>query len=220
MSQVTKSGVFMVGMVFAIGALGGYDFILHRQVTVLTNQVASGTSANQVNAVADRVDDLETALKAVKIDLVNSTPHTDFVAAQQATSSKFESIEQKVASLGVQPVEDVVALKAKVEGFESELHNLQKQQPGVVPKPNEKVVAVVHRTPKKPVILAPPFQVIGVESRGSERFLAVAPPGSTRLDEIQLIRPGDTQQAWRLDSLDGTSAQFMVNGIEQVIVVR
>ncbi|OPE00635.1 methyl-accepting chemotaxis protein, partial [Pseudomonas aeruginosa] len=35
------------------------------------------------------------------------------------------------------------------------------------------------------------FSILGVEYRGGERFLSVAPPGSTQLSQIYLIRQGD-----------------------------
>ncbi|MEN1550966.1 hypothetical protein AAIH73_35040, partial [Pseudomonas aeruginosa] len=60
----------------------------------------------------------------------------------------------------------------------------------------------------------PPFSILGVEYRGGERFLSVAPPGSTQLSQIYLIRQGDAVAGtnWRLTDLDDRTAHFDVAG--------
>lgn len=50
--------------------------------------------------------------------------------------------------------------------------------------------------------------VLGVEWRGGERFLAVMNRGGSALREVRLIRAGDTAGEWRLQSIEGDAAVF------------
>ncbi|MFA0941297.1 hypothetical protein ACDH53_28435, partial [Pseudomonas tremae] len=77
------------------------------------------------------------------------------------------------------------------------------------PVPSRKATAQT-KVPEAP----PPFSVVGVEYRGGERFLSVAPPGSTQLSQLNLIRPGEMVAGsnWQLNSLDDSRALFSING--------
>ena len=83
-----------------------------------------------------------------------------------------------------------MVLKASIEMIDNRLQELSKPQasepPLVAPPPKP----VIHKKPP-PAPQPPPFTVIGIEYRGGERFLSVAPSGSTQLSQINLIRPGD-----------------------------
>nr|BFE89541.1 hypothetical protein GCM10020185_00770 [Pseudomonas brassicacearum subsp. brassicacearum] len=52
--------------------------------------------------------------------------------------------------------------------------------------------------------------MLGVESRGGERFLAVAPPDSRSLKDIQLLHNGEQLGAWQLKALEPNAAIFAV----------
>ncbi|MGP3791618.1 hypothetical protein [Pseudomonas sp. B392_1p] len=54
--------------------------------------------------------------------------------------------------------------------------------------------------------------LIGLELRGPERFLAVAPAGSQTLKEVRLLRSGDRFGAWTLQRLDRQAAVFASPG--------
>lgn len=55
-------------------------------------------------------------------------------------------------------------------------------------------------------------ELIGIELRGAERLLAVAPVGSRRLNEVRLLRAGDRFGAWTLKRLDRQHAAFTAPG--------
>ena len=59
---------------------------------------------------------------------------------------------------------------------------------------------------------APPFRVLGLEMRGGERFLAVAPPNAVSLSEISVLRVGDVEDGWQLEAIDTQSATFRFQG--------
>ena len=86
------------------------------------------------------------------------------------------------------------------------------------PKPVEKPKP----KPKPKPIEPPPFSILGVEYRGGERFLSVAPPGSTQLSQIYLIRQGDAVAGttWRLTDLDDRTAHFDVAGASRSVRIQ
>jgi hypothetical protein len=55
----------------------------------------------------------------------------------------------------------------------------------------------------------PPFNVVGVELRGGERFLSVAAPGVVGAD-VRLLREGDAVGAWHLLAIEAHAAVFRV----------
>jgi hypothetical protein len=50
--------------------------------------------------------------------------------------------------------------------------------------------------------------VIGAELRAGERFLAILPSASSALTQVRLLRPGETEAGWHLESIEGSSALF------------
>jgi uncharacterized membrane-anchored protein YhcB (DUF1043 family) len=65
--------------------------------------------------------------------------------------------------------------------------------------------------PSRPARPALPL-LIGLELRGPERFLAVAPAGSQTLKEVQLLRRGERFGAWTLQRLEQKTAVFTSPG--------
>lgn len=67
----------------------------------------------------------------------------------------------------------------------------------------------------------PPFTALGLETRGGERFLAVAPSDSRSLRQVRLLRVGEQLGTWRLHTLAPQSAVFAVQGWpDQTLTVR
>ncbi|UYZ83093.1 hypothetical protein MTZ49_10815 [Entomomonas sp. E2T0] len=75
---------------------------------------------------------------------------------------------------------------------------------------------------KKPVVktLVPPFSVLGIESRGGELFVSVAPSKSYSLNQIKLLRTGDSYRSWQLKSIRTNAVVFNVGTRQQVITIR
>lgn len=105
-------------------------------------------------------------------------------------------------------VADLTALRARLEHVEQQLLELR-TQPSPSP-PTSSANKPKQTAHPKPVPLSPPFSVLGVESRGSERFLAVAPPDSRSLTEVRLLHSGEQFGAWHLKVLEPNSAIFAV----------
>ncbi|WP_456021913.1 chemotaxis protein [Pseudomonas protegens] len=103
---------------------------------------------------------------------------------------------------------DMTALRARLEQVEQQLLEL-KTQPSTPPSTSSvaKPKQTVH---PKPVPLSPPFSVLSVESRGGERFLAVAPHDSRSLMDVRLLHSGEQLGTWYLKVLEPNSAIFAV----------
>ncbi|MCO8166199.1 methyl-accepting chemotaxis protein [Pseudomonas sp. 21LCFQ02] len=187
-------------------------------------QVTLDGMLGRMNQINDQIDGL------VGRKLIGAE---DFQVAQQVMVSRIDAVQAtaKQASEAAQHVSDqaassrdLLALQAEVQAVSESVENLRKakqQQTSVqLEKPVKPPVVKPIAPPPPPV--PPPFQIIGIEYRGGEPFLTVAPPGSTRLSQIYLVRPGDTVvgSAWRLSGIDGKSARFDVAGVSRTINVQ
>ncbi|WP_447791298.1 chemotaxis protein [Pseudomonas farris] len=103
---------------------------------------------------------------------------------------------------------DMTALRARLEQVEQQLLDLRTKPSSPPPTPSATKPKQTARP--KPPPLSPPFSVLSVESRGGERFLAVAPPDSRSLRDVRLLHSGEQLGAWHLKVLEPNSAIFAV----------
>ena len=177
-----------------------------------------------MNRVDERLD---------AVDGQHLVSNEDFRSGQQALSNRIdaaqafakqasdavENLAQTTASAG-----DLLVLKATVETLDGSVRTLQEKQakapPLIVPPPKRGAFLSSPSRPKP--IEPPPFSILGVEYRGGERFLSVAPPGSTQLSQIYLIRQGDAVAGttWRLTDLDDRTAHFDVAGASRSVRIQ
>ncbi|NWA23952.1 methyl-accepting chemotaxis protein [Pseudomonas gingeri] len=215
-----------------LAGLLGYE---HHQLSNLSHSLAATADKDSLDAILTRLGKVDERLDTV--DGKHLVSNDDFRSGQQALSNRLDAV-QAYAKQAVETTQDLsrntasvgelVMLKASIETVDSRLQELSKSQvkPSLEAAPKPKAVARKAPPAPKPsssaiTPQAPPFTVVGIEYRGGERFLSVAPPGSTQLSQIYLIRPGDAVAgtAWRLNALDGTSARFDVAGTPQTVTV-
>ncbi|MBD8271641.1 MULTISPECIES: chemotaxis protein [Pseudomonas] len=103
---------------------------------------------------------------------------------------------------------DITALHARLEHVEQQLLDLRTQSSH--PPLTSSVTKPRKAARPKPVPLSPPFSVLGVESRGGERFLAIAPHDSRALMDVRLLHSGEHLGTWHLKVLEPNSAIFAV----------
>ncbi|WP_223542732.1 chemotaxis protein [Pseudomonas sp. BF-RE-26] len=103
---------------------------------------------------------------------------------------------------------EMTALRARFEHVEQQLVDL-KTQPST-PSSTSSEAKPKQAARPKPAPLSPPFSVLGVESRGGEHFLAVAPHDSRSLKDVRLLHSGEQLGAWHLKVLEPNSAIFAV----------
>jgi len=222
----TRTTLIFSLCLIALASVLAYE---NHQLSLVSNDLASTADKDSLNALLTRLAKVDERLDAV--DGKHLATNDDFRSGQQALSNRIDTVQAYAKqatetthdlSLRVTAAEEqVMVLKASIEMIDIRLQELSKPQasaPPVVAPPPKPVI----RKKPPPAPQPPPFTVIGIEYRGGERFLSVAPPGSTQLSQINLIRPGDgvTGTAWKLKSMDGRLAHFEVAGLSRTLTVE
>ncbi|SEB32769.1 methyl-accepting chemotaxis protein [Pseudomonas marginalis] len=232
LSRPSRTTSILGACLVVLAGMLGYE---HHQLSLLSTSLAATADKDSLDALLTRLSNVDERLDTVAGK--HLVTNDDFRAGQQALSNRIDAVQAyakqatesaQETSLNAASTGELVVLKASVETLDSRIKELSqsrdKQVTTVPPKPKPTA-----RKPKRPTPVAigivtsqkPPFTVIGIEYRGGERFLSVAPPGSTQLNQIYLIRPGDAVAGteWRLNTLDGRSARFDVAGTPQTVTV-
>ncbi len=205
----------IVGLLcLAIAGLSGglynqYQRMAELQSTNTQYRKTLDTLQRDANALKDAQEKLQFALKDLKqmVDSSEQQANTlDPMLDQWA-----QEIQELRDGLAARATEvDMTALGARLEQVEQQLLDLRTQPSPPPPTPS---AAKPKKTARpKPAPLSPPFSVLGVESRSGERFLAVAPPDSRSLMDVQLLHSGEQLGAWHLIVLELHSAIFAVAG--------
>ncbi|RMQ56686.1 hypothetical protein [Pseudomonas savastanoi] len=206
------------------------------QILHLKTGFESAANLETVNAITQRINGVDDRLDAAS--QLKSVTIDDFRAGQQALSNRIDAVQalvkqvQETAKDAAQQgatMEEVVVMGARIEELQVKLQDLRAAKAASAqvtaaskPKataPSRKATA---QAKAKAAEVPPPFSVVGVEYRGGERFLSVAPPGSTQLSQLNLIRPGDMVAGsnWQLNSLDDSRALFSINGSTRILPLR
>ncbi|RML40685.1 putative uncharacterized protein pph68 [Pseudomonas savastanoi pv. glycinea] len=206
--------------------------LVYQQWQILHLKTGFELAANleTVNAITQRINGVDDRLNAAS--QLKSVTIDDFRAGQQALSNRIDAVQalveqaQDAAQQAAATMQEVVVMNARIEELQVKLQDLRAAKPASVqisvakpktPPPSRKPTAQT-KVPEAP----PPFSVVGVEYRGGERFLSVAPPGSTQLSQLNLVRPGDMVAGsnWQLNSLDDSRALFSINGSTRILPLR
>ena len=222
----TRTTLIFSLCLIALASVLAYE---NHQLSLVSNNLASTADKDSLNALLTRLAKVDERLDAV--DGKHLVTNDDFRSGQQALSNRIDTVQAYAKqatetthdlSLRVTAAEEqVMVLKASIEMIDIRLQELSKPQATEPPAAVSPPKTVIRKKPP-PAPQPPPFTVIGIEYRGGERFLSVAPPGSTQLSQINLIRPGDgvTGTAWKLKSMDGRFAHFEVAGLSRTLTVE
>ena len=159
------------------------------------------------SALKDAQEKLQYALKDLKQIVDSSEQQANILDPRlDQWAQEIQELRDGLASRATEA--DMTALRARLEHVEQQLLEL-KTQPS--PPPPTSSAAKPKKTARlKPVPLSLPFSVLGVEFRGGERFLAVAPHDSRSLTDVRLLHSGEQLGAWYLKVLEPNSAIFAV----------
>ncbi len=196
-------------------AVAGLSGVLYNQSQRLAELQNTSTQQLQTldtlrrdsNALKDTQEKLQYALKDLRqmVDTGEQQANTlDPMLDQWA--HEIQELRDGLAARASEA--DMTALRARLEQVEQQLLDL-KSNPS--PQPPTPSAAKSKKTARpQPTPLSPPFSVLGVESRGGERFLAIAPHDSRSLVDVRLLHSGEQTGTWRLKVLEPTSAIFAV----------
>lgn len=173
----------------------------------LAEQTQGSAQDAQVKALGLRVADLEQQANADKRRPVPIS-QADFVAALQALDERMTRLEEaeEATALAI----DLQTLQARVNGIETRLEKAR--QVASAARPRVPVAT-------KPKVPEPPFRVLGVELRGGERLLSITSTAAASLAGTRLLREGDAEGGWQLQSIEAQAGVFHVNGQTQRIAV-
>lgn len=213
--------------------LGGIIAFQQYQLSALSRAVNGAAEKVSIDALQNRVSAIDD-----RLDTVSGKPLVtmeDFRVSQQALSSRIDAVEATAKQAHEAATEvtrlsatagDLLVLKADLESLDGKLQKMSKPQaqatapaPKASSKPKPKPAPI--KAPPIPQT-PPPFQMVGLEYRGGERFLSIAPTGSTRLSQIYLIRPGEvvSGSTWRLKAVDERTATFDAGGTTRILSIQ
>ena len=145
-----------------------------------------------MQALNTRVAELEQQAAASK-NQPKPVTQPDFEAARKALDERLTQVEQAQAADA--HAGDLQALQARMGDLEARMKRTA--------------------APAKPKVPEPPFNVVGVELRGGERFLSVTAPKASSVLDVWLLREGDAVGAWHLLAIEARAAVFRVDGQTQ-----
>lgn len=166
----------------------------------LQQQLHSSASDSAVEALHARITPLEIFTSEVQRKPVALTL-SDFRPLREQWDQRLNQLEQ--AQQATASRSDLDTLRARMEAWE---HTRK-----TTTRPRALTVRAQAATTRTTVAAVPGFTPLGIESRGGERFLAIAPQGSTSLNQVRLLAVGEAQERWQLQAMEGRSALFLVD---------
>ncbi|QIQ22159.1 hypothetical protein [Zophobihabitans entericus] len=124
--------------------------------------------------------------------------------------------EKQQAQIASEPV-DINELKEQLLQLKEQFNKLKPTtEPVETPQAQP-----VNRTGTNKPAAAPtiPFKILGVELRASEQFLVIVPSKTPSLSHVKLLRVGDKDGNWQLQSIEGNKAIFKVNGVTRKLSI-
>ncbi|WLH43341.1 chemotaxis protein [Pseudomonas sp. FP2254] len=213
MKSTTFQTLIVGSLCLAVSGLTGGLYNQSQRVTELENANVQrfqtlDTLQRDSNTLMDAQEKLQYALKDLKqmVDTGEQQANTlDPMLDQWA--QEIQELRDGLADRATEA--DMIALRVRLEHVEQQLLDI-KTQPPLPPPPTPSSAKPNKAARAKPAPLSPPFSMLGVESRGGERFLAVAPPDSRSLKDIQLLHNGEQLGTWQLKVLEPNAAIFAV----------
>jgi outer membrane murein-binding lipoprotein Lpp len=154
----------------------------------------------QVQVLATHVADLARQVEQARKRL-DAVPLTRYDAEIETVEQRLATIEQ---TLNERPNDDLPPLRDRLTQLEERLTQFTALTATPAPIPPS-----ARPTPSpQPKAAEPPFQVVGVERRADERFLAILPVRANSLSQVRLLRVGDRENGWRLDAIDDVAVTF------------
>ncbi|WP_446027541.1 hypothetical protein [Lelliottia amnigena] len=167
-----------------------------RHIQSLRTVPSPSPLTGEVNALSTRLSQTETQLATLPAPL---TPEA-LTAVRIELEARLKSVEDALTTRANKP--ELEVLQERVKKLETGASTVR----DTVSMPRKRPAAA--RIPKP---LRPPFQVMGVDNRGGQRFLAIATPGAASLSQVRLIRQGESVQGWTLETIASGRATFRFN---------
>lgn len=169
----------------------------HVALSDLAEQAETRAPGAQVAVLEGRLADL-----AEQVQLIRRHPAA---VAQARYDTEHQAVTQRLADIELALGERLVAGDLRpLQDRLAHLETRQAQRPtsqAAPPRPPS-----TETTMPKPA--GPSFQLLSVELRADERFLSIRPHGASALSQVRLLRVGEEEDGWRLESIEDGSATF------------
>jgi hypothetical protein len=168
----------------------------HVALSDLAEQAETRAPGAQVAVLEGRLADL-----AEQVQLIRRHPAA---VTQARYDTEHQSVTQRLADIELALGERLVAGDLRpLQDRLAHLEARQAQRPisQAAPRPP------APETPR-PKPAGPSFQILGVELRADERFLSIRPHGASALSQVRLLRVGEEEDGWRLETIEDGSATF------------
>ena len=184
------------GLLISAGAV-----VNHVALSNLAIQADRSAQNTQVAALEARLAELGQQLEAQRQQpdtLTTSQFETEHQAIEQRVSRIEQALGERLTAESLSP------LHSRIEQLEASLSKAAQAAP--TPTRTRK------NQTSRPKVAVPPFRVIGLEMRGGERFLSILPTGAAASPLTGVLRPGETEAGWRLETIEDHTAVFQNNG--------
>lgn len=215
MNTTTFQGLVLGIVCVCTAGLGGVAVTQHRQLESLHSARTSSDVLEQQDERWSKVERAQVKLQAAlgPIQREQQQQADALEGLQQRTEQTATALQSLVDAPPPEPIsEDLAPIENRLQMLEQradaqDARLKQTSKPPRAAKP-AKVVSKIQPS-AKPV---PPFEVLGLESRGAERFLAVLPSGEPALRYVRLLQPGETFGGWTLRVASTGTATFAIPG--------
>jgi hypothetical protein len=183
----------------------------HVQPGVQTEEMSSVLSTVK-ESIAQLTHRLETETKGLRESIqTNLEPvHT----RQEESEVTLSSLAERLTGQAVEVGAEIASVIEKIKTLETRVASARES--AAAPNASETVwhaPSEPRTSVSRPVpAVKPPFQVIGVEQRGGERFLTVIRGEGQSISDIELVRVGTRLGDWMLETIEEDAAHFRVGG--------
>ena len=201
---VTQNGALLL--------LSGTALYLCMQLSALSTDIQHMPTRERLEQVQQQLSEIDVELDRLRQASVMAS--ADYQLSEGAIRKKLNELDQRQApSVDIQQLQHALAtLTAEAERTQAQLQALKVMIEMRPPSGPTKVASPASRKAKRrenshrPDSL--PFNILGLEVRGGESFLALAALNAYRLDDVQLLRPAGSYLGWKLDALTTGEARF------------
>ncbi|UQP97355.1 hypothetical protein KP728_17650 [Xanthomonas arboricola pv. juglandis] len=170
----------------------------HVTLSRLSEQAEGSAQGAQVAALESRLAGLNEQIEQERRQPA-ALPQARYETERQALEQRLASIEQAMGER--LSADSLLPLEGRLDRMEARLDKARQAAPAQAGP----------RTPqaaKPQAPESPPFKVLGMELRGGERFVSILPAGVEALSHARLLRAGESEASWLLESIDGRVAVF------------
>ncbi|AZE54528.1 hypothetical protein C4K03_2373 [Pseudomonas synxantha] len=171
--------------------------VLTISLTRLEAQRRQDAPDTQIAELQTRVLELEAFRASVEAAPAVVT-ESDFQVMRDHWQQQWDTLTQSQQDLA--SATDVVTLQSRLDALVQQINTAKP----VATRPRPRAAK------PRATSIAPTFRLLGIELRGGERFLAIQPNDRAALTDVRLLRVGDAEGRWQLETLESRSALFRV----------